>query len=133
MSRSRSFRLTWKFIAFLESFVTNRPRQQIPTARDRGPRASSPLALAVRRTFAMNAIIALCHFCEAHGTCILFCTQVILNLAAKVPRTLVCECVIGMVRCVLLGFSSVTRRPAPPRLRSAQPAGPSSQQTRARE
>lgn len=23
----------------------------------------------------MNAIIALCHFCEAHGPCILFCTQ----------------------------------------------------------
>ena len=24
----------------------------------------------------MNAIVALCHFCEAHGPCILFCTQV---------------------------------------------------------
>lgn len=25
----------------------------------------------------MNAIIALCHFCEAHGPCPIFCTQTI--------------------------------------------------------
>lgn len=27
----------------------------------------------------MNAIIALCHFCEAHGPCYLFCTQTLRN------------------------------------------------------
>ena len=26
--------------------------------------------------YPMNAIVALCHFCESHGPCILFCTQV---------------------------------------------------------
>lgn len=28
----------------------------------------------------MNAIVALCHFCEAHGPCIMFCTQVCVSL-----------------------------------------------------
>ena len=27
----------------------------------------------------MNAIIALCHFCEFHGPSVLFCTQVIIE------------------------------------------------------
>ena len=36
----------------------------------------SRYGVAEREKQSMNAIVALCHFCEAHGPCILFCTQV---------------------------------------------------------
>lgn len=58
----------------------------------------------------MNAIIALCHFCEFHGPSVLFCTQVILEneVVFLLQHRIQAQKICSVVSCMFLHSRSLS-------------------------